>query len=633
MSKIKNKKNEIRSKIEAIKKINDDPKKSIEQVYDKYVNDLVANDPFSGKKLGGLINKGSKKKSNNNDIFGELVKITEQFLFKYKAAEPSNNRLINKSRLKNHAIDSASATVRASRKIILSNIEKGFFAGDGICGADTSFNVDTISLSPKEFDLLEILTIDPTSTVGQIVYEPSTVNENKQKVNRNLYNIFTSGTYDFDTINQKTLFSTTWNSGTQKYDFSGLTQSQPNIKVKDFFSDYYSSIEMPKIDDVVKNAMLATVQGDGSETIEFTKAQNELNRILKKLMTICGNQTNRNALENQDALEQFNEDDEDLDAYFDFNNVEGIDIDDEDARLRKVLRFTDCNNYEIPVNPDLIEAFVFFAGEKKLDENIERTLNRAAIDAFEQSDGNITLPDFQSSLLSSFILTLPRTLISTVFSAKIFLPIVIMYKIINTLTSQFIGIKTLFVIIKKIIYGIVKDLFWRFITEFWNRIKKDLLDFLSSLVLRILKNKYQRYVRIITSLINLLNRLLSVRLTNCADLFDAILNLIQSALSARGGFNIPGILLAFSDTAAGYSQDRAFINVAERLSAAGIPTGPINGEPNDLLTAFKSLIDGQSEELDINSFIKGSNKQAVIPSQVGPIIIPPGIIGIAGKVI
>jgi hypothetical protein len=631
MSKLKRRKSEINSKIEAIKKINDDPKKSVDQVYDKYLNDLISNDPFSGKKLGGLTSKGSRKKNNNQDIFSELIKITEQFLYKYKTTDSSNNRLINKSRIKNHAIDSIASTTRSARKILMKNIEKGFFSGDGICGGDVTFNVDSISLSPKEFDLFEMLTIDPSSTVGQILYEPQSITDNKQKVNRNLYNIFTSGVYDFDTINQNTLFSTSWNSGTQKFDFSGLTQSQPNIKVSDFFKDYYSSVEMPQLDNVIKNAMLATFQGNGSESIEFTRATNEVNRIIKKLLRICGSPVNTNNLTNQNAGQQFQEDDEDIDGYFDFNNVEGIDIDDEDTKFRKVLKFTDCNNYEIPINTDLIEDFVYFSAEKTLDNNLEDMFKRGATDAFEQSDGNIPLINFQASLMNSFILELPKAILRTLLSAKIFLPMVLIYKITNSITSTFLSIKDLFIILKRIINGIIKDIFWMFITEFWKRIKRDLLEFLTSLVLKILKAKYSRYVRIITSLINLLTRLLSTTFTNCLDLFSAILNVIQTALAGRGGFNVPGILLGFADQSPGYSQDRAFLNITERLSAAGIPTGPINGEPNDLLAAVKSMIDGQTEEMDQNGFMKGSNKEVILATPFGPLVIPPGIINVAGK--
>jgi hypothetical protein len=59
--------------------------------------------------------------------------------------------------------------------------------------------------------------------------------------------------------------------------------------------------------------------------------------------------------------------------------------------------------------------------------------------------------------------------------------------------------------------------------------------------------------------------------------------------------------------------------------------GTIYGDQNEYLTFAKSLIDGITEENDTNGFVKGSNKLTTIPTPVGPIVIPPGIINIAGK--
>ena len=69
------------------------------------------------------------------------------------------------------------------------------------------------------------------------------------------------------------------------------------------------------------------------------------------------------------------------------------------------------------------------------------------------------------------------------------------------------------------------------------------------------------------------------------------------------------------------------------MSAAGIETGPIYGEPNKLLNVVKSMVDGNQEEMDQNSFVKASNKEVTVPTPVGPIIIPPGIINVAGKIL
>ena len=73
--------------------------------------------------------------------------------------------------------------------------------------------------------------------------------------------------------------------------------------------------------------------------------------------------------------------------------------------------------------------------------SVNGTLNKVAADSFEQSDGSsITLGDFQLSINNLFILNLPKALIMSVISPKIFLPIVVVYKLFksNKKSSVFI---------------------------------------------------------------------------------------------------------------------------------------------------------------------------------------------------
>jgi hypothetical protein len=633
---LKRTRNEIKSKIETIKKINDDPKLiSSDNIYDKYLNDLPTTDQLFGKKLDAFLDKRKKKIDNNKDIFGEMVDIADSFLgidkkntkSRKNVSVDSSDKLVTKSKIKRYAVESAEIATSSYRKTILNNVKKILFAGDGICGGNSILNVDSVNLSPKEFDLTNTLTINPTSNVGKIVYEPQNPNINKQKVNRELYNLFSSGSYNFVTNNNNTLFTTSWDQSNQQFMISGLTQTGPSIQVDSFLNDYYSSIELPDINNIVKNSMMLTLQPDTSASSEFILSQNEINRLLKKLFSICGSQTNKETLKNQNAVEQFEENDQDLEFYFDFDSVEGIDLDDEDSKVRRVLKFTDCNNFELPVNDRHFEDFVYLTDKQTINDVVDGALSKSASDAFEQSDGSIPLLNFHISIMNSFIMNLPKSLIMSILSPKIFLPIVILYKVFNSLTNVVVEIKTIILKLKKLIYLIVKEIFWKFIREFWKRIKKDLLIFLELIIFNIIKNRYKRYVTIVTALIFLLKNILQNGIDNCSDLFNTIINTINGTLSGGRAINIPGFLLGLSDNLPGYSQDRAYLNIVERLNAAGIPTGPIYGESNDLLSIIKSHVDGDTEERDKNQFIKGSNKEV----QIGPYIIPPGIINIAGK--
>jgi len=188
--------------------------------------------------------------------------------------------------------------------------------------------------------------------------------------------------------------------------------------------------------------------------------------------------------------------------------------------------------------------------------------------------------------------------------------------------------------LSKLFNAIIKDLFWLFIREFWRLLKIDLLEFVYQIAAKILKNKYKRYLTIIRSIISILQQIVVNPPDNCFDIFNLILTTITSAL--RGGISnaIPAILLSFADKLPGYSQDRAYMNIAERLEAAGIPMGPLYGASNDLPALVKSIIDGHTEEEDKNGFIAGGNQFFTVPIPpmgAGPLIVPPGMIRVFGK--
>lgn len=172
-----------------------------------------------------------------------------------------------------------------------------------------------------------------------------------------------------------------------------------------------------------------------------------------------------------------------------------------------------------------------------------------------------------------------------------------------------------------------------FIREFWRLIKHELVKFLSILVAKIIMNKNKRYIIIVTALIALLTRILETGLDNCADLFGAVFATINAALSTSPPFNIPGILLGLSHKLPGYSEERATLNIMERMESSGISLSPIYGDSNKLVDLVTSIIKGNTEESDTNSFVAVSNQEIIIPTPLGfPIIIPPGILNSSGKI-
>jgi len=647
MSKLKNTKRKLQSRIEGIKKISDDPKTFADNTADSYLGNIPSAEDFVGKKLDALKKKRAQKKENKKDIFSELLEVVEQFLGTEKKSSGSqtdtaqSGTTINpvkskdKKRLTQHALSASDTTLGQAKEIVVKRLSEALFLGDGICGTESVFNVDAISIKPEEFDVLDILTIDPETSCGQIIYEPKSPDKNKEKVNRELYNSFSGGTYTFTSNNGNDLFTSTWNQTNQEFQITGLTQGATGVtKVQDFINDYYSSLELPDGEAIAKTAMLLTIQGGGKcgKSKKFDASLNNLDRLIKKLLSICGSETKTDELKNQNAVNMFNESDEDIEFYFDFDDVEGIDLDDEDARFRRVLRFKDCYNFEIDVDDTHIEDFVYLIKNKDPKQAVNEALNKVATDASEQSDGALSISDLLNNLLNNFILSLPKALIMSVLSAKVFLPLIMVYKIFKQMAlNVVINIKELMKKFYKAISLIIKDLFWIFIRAFWNLVKIDLIAFVTKLVQKIIKRKYKRYLLIITSLLALLKKISETEMDSCYEIFQTILDTITGAINMRTPLTVPSFLLFVSDLAPGYSQDRAFLNIVERLESAGVPTGPIYGESNDVLTLVKSVIDGHTEEEDANSFVQIVLKGGILPGPSGGAVIPPALISGVGK--
>jgi hypothetical protein len=627
MSKLKDTKSKLKSRLEIIKKINDDPNSLVDSISDKYLKDLPSTDQLFGKKLDDFLSKAKRKKENKKDIFGELLEMAEGFLSSGKKVETSD-KLFSKGKLKQHALTAGRHTLDSGKDIVLTSVKKSFFAGDGICGSNLTLSGINVKIKPEEIDLMNVLTVDPSTSTGQIVYEPTTTNNGKEKVNRELYSIFSGGTYQFDSNNNNTLFKAQWDQSNQEFnvtDFNGLD-------VETFFNDYYSTIELPDIQHITKTAMLMTIQGDGSDNPLFNKGMNSVNRLLQKLMAVCGTPTRKDELKNQNAVDMFNETDEDIESYFDFDDVEGIDLDDEDSKFRKVLKFVDCDNFETPVNPSTIEDFVYFSNKKPLNELVDSTLSRTSTQAQLDSNSNIPQINFNLNLMNSFILNLPKALISSLLTPKIFLPIIIVYKIVKAITGQTINVKLLMRTLSKLFNEIIKQLLWKFIQEFWKLVKIELMAYVMKIVKKILKNKKKRYITIVKALIAFLLKALETKLDNCYALFSAVFSAITAALSAPVSLNVPNVLLLLSEGLPGYSSDRAFMNAMERISASGVKTEAIFGETNNIGTIVKSLIDGHTEEMDTNSFVKITLKGGALPGPSGGAAIIPGTIAGVGKI-
>jgi len=588
-----------------------------------YNDKLESTNGIVKKSINNFTSKIKGGTQNKKDIFEELVNMSTAFLGDEKE-DPVNPKTKNlgKSKVLKYAKIAAQKTLQSSNKTINTEVKKTFFGGTGMCNSTTILGTDSITISPKEFDFFDMLKVDPSTTTGKLIYEPVTPNINGDiKFNRDLYRSFdtTTNPYYF-----KNLFGISWDSEQQKYLVGNLPSA---LRIGDFLDDYYNSIEYPDIEHILKTATQMLLGGDEDEPKTFKIGMKNVNRLLTKLFSICGNKTNEQPLLNTTNT-QLTEDETDIQNYFDFDDIEGIDLDDEDAYDRRVLKFRDCNNFETNLNSNYPEDFVYLLDKKTIDENILNTLDKAARDAFETSDSGVAFEGFQISLYTSFILKIPKALIASLLSPKIFFPIVLSYKIIKgaSLTA-----KELMMALYNLFFNFIRTTFWKFIKEFWSLLKGDLLIFVRKIAAQILMNQLKKIRYIIQVLINIIRKVLSTNIGSCTEIFGIILQTITSALNKSVKMPIPGMLMMLSQFLPGFSADRAYMSAVEKIQSSGINMGPIYGSENKLPILVKGIIDGYSEEIDTNSFIQISLNPAIIPAGVGQAIIPPGIVSGYGK--
>jgi hypothetical protein len=615
---------------------------------------ITENLPNLNTKLEELKSKLPKKKTktkNKKNIFEEVVAVVNKF---FEAGRTVNDpdRFQSAQRLRQHVIDSIDVTRNSSKQILMDCVKNAFFANDGICGANQVMGgtreMDEVYIYPNEIDFLKMFKVPPDSDYGKIMYEnPKKRNGLKSQINYSLYQTFIgAGTttpvgtqYQYDTPSNKTLFNASWEVQDQRFKITGLTQptsvggviTYGSVNVGDFFNDYYSNMEMPDLPEILNKSMLLTLKAcnasankngvsvggsfSGMENpLDFAPslddAINNLERMLNKIFAFC----NDGRLTGNTPTNLFRDEEEIDEFYFDFDDVEGIDLDDEDARRRKVLKFKDCSNYEVPYNTVHIEDFIYLEDKQDTRKRIDGALNKAASDAYEQSNFSIDLPSFQLSLNLSFIFNIPKALIMSIISPKMFLPFVIIYKqFVVSAKNLIIDAKELMRKLKNIFTCLIKELFWKFIREFWKRVKVDLKNFLMRIIRKILKDKLKRYYLVIAALIALLKQILENGLDSCEAIIAAIGAAINGALTAAGGLDIPNPLLLLAGRLPGFSAVKTTMDITEKMQNMGIPTGDINGEPNYHVLSTSAQVQGFADNLAITPF-KSINGPVGTPS-------------------
>ncbi len=592
----------LNAKTDEYKKKVTDFNKKLEEI-DSSAEDLQKK---YGAKIGEFTSDLKKKLPNSDNIFEKISSDLKDFF-------PVNPK-DGESLLRKHTRTAINKTADSIKPIVLENIRKLFFTSDpdSSCGATTQMKNDSLTLRPDEFDFLEVLKTDPQSGLGKIMYEGSDPSD-QIKMNKKFYDAFGTS-YTFTALDETQLFNITWDSAYQRYNISGL-QGGGGTTVDQFIQKYFESIEFPKLKDVFKNtlAMMMPIGGLNTTNGSYDVNTNILMKFIERIMGDCGSpQKNLN----QNAVNQINENDIDPEFFFDFDALEGIDLDDE-LRYRKVMRFKDCNNYEMPVDQRIIENFAFLSSTKTdITELFNNTLQNTA-KAAANNNLSIPYPQFMLNLDFTAILMLPKALLATIFSPKIFFPFVVLWKMFKAAAiTVALKIKDLLKNIAKTVFKIIKDIFNKFLTTFWLLVKPEIAKILKDLAMKIMKNSKSKYRKLIRVLIDIITGLIPfIGIGCCDDLYNALLTLFNQ-LNVGFQAKIPGLLLLAADKLPGFSKDRAAIEINQEMEKAGIPTGDQFGNPTNIPDFVNAFVAGHT-----NEFFK--NTKVNIAMKPSPIAVAP----------
>ena len=211
--------NKIKSKISAIKRIAEEPNSFDNSIYENFKGDLDDNSGVIQKNINDFRSKIKGATKNQKDIFIEILDLSDVILDDDEKVNP-NEKPIVKKKLLRYTKDAARSTLRQTKQILVNELKNTIFGGVNVCDPSNTLNTVSVSLSPKSFDFLNMLRVNPSTVSGKLMYERDEVNpSNNIKFNKILFESFDDpSTYDFVTKNGETLFTLNWDAVNQEYD-------------------------------------------------------------------------------------------------------------------------------------------------------------------------------------------------------------------------------------------------------------------------------------------------------------------------------------------------------------------------------------------------------------------------------
>jgi hypothetical protein len=576
--------------------------------YKKKYNNTKANTKKSLKNASSQLDKILDIKFlSAEDQFGETLNTSNIF-------DPERLRKFeNGGDVKKYVINRFITALTELKPKILELLQEEVLSAAG-CAQDQTFTPgQDIYVKLQSIDFLSQLKIDPTTDVGKITYEPTSLQYpskpfamNKELYNRiqNLNSPFTTQySSQYKGVSTQDLFDITYvefDGGGNPGNFYKVTLANrvTGNKVKDFLKDYYDTIDVIDLKNIFANLMniltgaISIAKGDGENDIG---ALQKVFLIVQRILGLCFDGTEEIDVSGSAKLSELDNVD---DSFFEFDEIDINFINSQTSDiLNGVAEFVECDNLKLPINPNAIISAIdnlkFVPGTNN---------NNSINDAENLTKALTENPDWlplKINIDGEFIKEFPKAVLLSVLSPKTILPLaVILYSLNNNIMDNIKSYEDFYKKFKTFFINVVSKIGAIFFKIIFDIVVKDIKKLVRDIISQISKEKQNKKLAVILALTQILITIANIikDFRKCKNIIDELQKLLSLATKGFGS-QVPLPLLLASRFLSGFSSSRAYINVIDEFEKLGLPTGPMpDGSPNLMLAAVKGIIDGMDKE-------------------------------------
>jgi len=612
----------VKSKIQAYKTTSESKKDFKQSVKDNAGDNFAkAKDKaFSNLNEWGDTAQGiteQKKKQLQDTVKTQLDQLTEIFMISAKSSEKKvESKSVDK------LLQIYKETILNTKDRIREIFIKETISALG-CSEEQTFTTSPLYLKVQSVDIYKKLLNNPDGDTEQFIYEKDTTpnGDIPYAMNKQLYhrtqNLGVSFGQEYGNnyigASRNPIMDITYvdqdNNGNFGDYFKIQLNQNPNQinSVTQFLQDYYTSIDMIDIDElitVIMDNLTNSVSFKLGVDIGFKEQQTKLAKLIQRILGLCFDNTKEIDVSGIAKLSVLDNIDE---SFFEFTGNDLRIIENELNNFQNgVAEFTDCDNVKLPVDNQAILNYLKQSRDKTGEEEKLDTLIEAVNKMSQDPEWALRLPNsinLNASIKFDLMKIIPLSIMQILLSPKNLLGFMAMFKAIQNNIVDFIeDLVDFFKNFKNFLVEVMSKIGAIFVEELFEAIKRNISELVRVLISEIATEARDARARMIFTILETV-LVLSEGFQDwrrCKSVLDELFALLKIAgRQITGG--LPPFTLGLSEFLPGMSETRTFANYIEQLQKSGIPTGDLpDGSPNLMAPSNLASIKGQFKEMHEN---------------------------------